>query len=73
MPAKPMPAAGDDVEAAPAGGGPAAGRTRVMRGDDRCLKADDPRLDPSMLTNREGRGSSTRSGGIRPGGLSGRP
>lgn len=62
MPAEPMPAAGDDVEELRRQVEVLRLENAVMRETIDVLKADDPRLDPSMLTNRRGRGSSTRSG-----------
>lgn len=62
MPAEPMPAAGDDVEELRRQVEVLRLENAVMRETIDVLKADDPRLDPSMLTNRRGHGSSTRSG-----------
>lgn len=62
MPAEPMPAAGDDVEELRRQVEVLRLENAVMRETIDVLKADDPRLDPSMLTNRERTRSSTRSG-----------
>ena len=53
MPAEPMPAAGDDVEELRRQVEVLRLENAVMRETIDVLKADDPRLDPSMLTNRE--------------------
>lgn len=53
MPAGPVPAAGDDVEELRRQVEALRLENAVMRETIRVLKADDPRLDPSMLTNRE--------------------
>lgn len=53
MPAEPMPAAGDDVEELRRQVEVLRLENAVMREAIDVLKADDPRLDPSMLTNRE--------------------
>ena len=62
MPAEPMPAAGDDVEELRRQVEVLRLENAVMRETIDVSKADDPRLDPSMLTNRERTRSSTRSG-----------
>lgn len=62
MPAEPMPAAGDDVEELRRQVEVLRLENAVMRETIDVLKADDPRLDPSMPANGRGRGSSTRSG-----------
>ena len=53
MPAEPMPAAGDDVEELRRQVEVLRLENAVKRETIDVLKADDPRLDPSMLTNRE--------------------
>jgi transposase-like protein len=53
MPAGPVPAAGDDVEGLRRQVEALRLENAVMRETIDVLKADDPRLDPSMLTNRE--------------------
>lgn len=53
MPAEPMPAAGDDVEELRRQVEVLRLENAVMRETIDVLKADDPRLDPSTLTNRE--------------------
>ena len=53
MPAEPMPAAGDDVEELRRQVEVLRLENAVMRETIDVLKADDPRLDPSLLTNRE--------------------
>lgn len=53
MPAEPMPAAGDDVEELRRQVEVLRLENAVMRETIDVLKADDPRLDPSMLTNGE--------------------
>lgn len=53
MPAEPMPAAGDDVEELRRQVEVLRLENAVMRETIDVSKADDPRLDPSMLTNRE--------------------
>ena len=53
MPAEPMPAAGDDVEELRRQVEVLRLENAVMRETIDVLKADDPRLDPSMLTTRE--------------------
>lgn len=53
MPAGPMPAAGDDVEELRRQVEVLRLENAVMRETIDVLKADDPRLDPSMLTNGE--------------------
>ncbi len=53
MPAEPMPAAGDDVEELRRQVEVLRLENAVMRETIDVLKADDPRLDLSMLTNRE--------------------
>lgn len=53
MPAEPMPAAGDDVEELRRQVEVLRLENAVMRETIDVLKADAPRLDPSMLTNRE--------------------
>ena len=50
MPAEPMPAAGDDVEELRRQVEVLRLENAVMRETIDVLKADDPRLDPSMLT-----------------------
>ena len=53
MPAGPVPAAGDDVEGLRRQVEALRLENAVMRETIRVVKAGDPRLDPSMLTNRE--------------------
>ena len=53
MPAEPMPAAGDDVEELRRQVEVLRLENAVMRETIDVLKADDPRLDPSMPANRE--------------------
>ena len=53
MPAGPVPRAGDDVEELRRQVEALRLENAVMRETIDVLKADDPRLDPSMLTNRE--------------------
>jgi len=52
-PAGPVPAAGDDVEELRRQVEALRLENAVMRETINVLRADDPRLDPSMLTNRE--------------------
>ena len=70
MPAEPMPAAGDDVEELRRQVEVLRLENAVMRETIDVLKADAPRLDPSMLTNRERTRVVDAIRGIRPGGLS---